>query len=76
MQFSSERPQSTQRYEICFQGPLPARWLTWFDGFQMTNLETGEVTLVGEVRDQSELYGVLEKIHSLNLKLLSVNRIP
>lgn len=65
----------TQRYEIRFLGPLLARWLTWFDGFELTNLETGEVILTGEVQDQSELFGVLEKIHSLNLTLLSVNRI-
>lgn len=76
MTFSSNNTPPIQRYEIRFQGPLPARWLTWFDGFQLVNLETGEVILTGGVRDQSELFGVLEKIHGLNLKLLSVNRIP
>jgi len=75
MNSTSRGPVQTQRYEIHFQGPLPARWHNWFDGFQLTNLETGEVILTGEVRDQSELFGVLDKIHNLNLKLLSVSQI-
>jgi len=75
MNAPSDNFAQTQRYEICFQGPLPARCQDWFDGFSLANLETGEVILTGEVCDQSELFGVLNKIHNLNLKLLSVNRI-
>jgi hypothetical protein len=32
----------------------------------------GQTALVGEVRDQAQLYGVLDRIQNLGLELLSV----
>lgn len=60
-------------YEVRFRGVLEPRWADWFEGFQLSKLDSGDSLLVGPVRDQSDLHGVLEKIAGLNLKLISVN---
>ncbi len=62
-------------YEIRFEGRLHSRWLDWFEGFTITNLENGQACLCGEARDQSELLAALCRLHDLNLKLVAVNRV-
>jgi len=42
---------------------------------KITPTDDGGTILAGEMVDQSELHGILETIHSLNLILLSVQRI-
>jgi hypothetical protein len=36
----------------------------------------GQTVLVGEIRDQSHLYSVLERVRSLGLELVSVEPSP
>jgi hypothetical protein len=36
----------------------------------------GKTALVGEIRDQAQLYGVLERIQNLGLELVSVEAVP
>lgn len=60
-------------YEIRVQGQLSAGWSNWFSGLSIHNDPRGETTLLGELADQSELFGVLSRVHSLNLTLISVN---
>jgi hypothetical protein len=36
----------------------------------------GQTVLVGEIRDQSHLYGVLDRVRSLGLELISVEPSP
>lgn len=62
-------------YEIRIAGHLPSRWTDWFDGLTIRNESGGETTLTGYLIDQAALYGVLTKIHNLNLILISVNRL-
>ncbi len=62
-------------YEVRFRGTLDPHWAGWFEGFTLVALDSGESILRGTVRDQSELAGLLEKIRSLNLKLISVNPV-
>ncbi len=62
-------------YEIVVQDHLDTRWLEWFEGWTITNLENGLVTLRCPRADQSALHGALNKIRDLNLVLLSVTRI-
>lgn len=62
-------------YEIRLQGHMGEDWAVWFDGFSITCLEGGEMLLRGQVADQSALHGVLEKIRSLNLTLLSIRAV-
>jgi len=60
-------------YTIRIQGILHDRWKHWFDGMTITNFENGEAIIEGLIQDQSELVGVINQIHNLNLRLISVN---
>jgi len=62
-------------YQIRLQGHLDQRWAEWFDPLVIDHTPHGETTLTGAVRDQAELYGLLIKVHNLNLTLLAVNQI-
>jgi hypothetical protein len=61
-------------YEFVIEGHLSTQWSDWFDGLTIRNEPTGETRLTGLLADQSALYGVLTKIHALNLELVSVVR--
>ncbi len=62
-------------YEIRVEGQLTDRWSDWFAGLAIQTDQRGETTLIGPLADQAALYGVLSKIHGLNLTLISVNRV-
>ena len=62
------------RYQIRIQGQLPENWSDWFAGLDIDTSTPEETTLSGCLSDQAELLGVLAKIHSLNIVLLSVGR--
>jgi hypothetical protein len=61
-------------YEIRVEGLLTARWSEWFEALAVHADPNGETILSGWLDDQAALYGVLAKIHALNLVLVSVNR--
>jgi len=61
-------------YRIRVEGHLADRWSDWFEGLAIHNDLNGETTLSGSVTDQAALFGVLNKIHALNLTLISLNR--
>ncbi len=65
---------SARRYEIHVQGHLSDIWTDWFEGFTIEWLDNGEMLLSGSVPDQAALMGILNKIHRLNLTLLSFQR--
>lgn len=67
---------SSRFYEIRIEGHLPDRWSEWFQGLAIHNDPCGGTTLSGPLADQAALFGVLGKIHSLNLTLISVSRLP
>src|SRR5689334_3115347 len=62
-------------YEIRVKNHLDSCWQDWFEGWEITNLENGEVLLTSTTADQSALHGTLNKIRDLNLKLISVVEI-
>ncbi len=62
-------------YEIRVRYHLQSYWSTCFEGWSITNLETGEVLLKADSVDQSALHGALNKIRDLNLILISVTRM-
>jgi len=59
------------RYRIAVRGRLTERLGTAFEGLA---LEPGseQTDLVGEIRDQAHLYGVLDRVRNLGLELVSV----
>jgi hypothetical protein len=62
-------------FEIRVEGHLADRWSDWFDGLAIHPDPNGETTLSGWLSDQAALFGVLAKIHDLNLTLISVSRM-
>lgn len=62
-------------YEIRVQGQLPDRWAGWFGDVAIAPDEDGTTVLTCPAIDQAALYGLLKKVRSLGLPLLSVNRV-
>lgn len=65
----------SRRYRITVRGLLSERFAAAFDGMTLES-GSGETTLVGELRDQAELYGVLERVRNFGLELLRVEEAP
>lgn len=63
------------KYMIRVKSHLDLHWESWFEGLMVTHTEDGQTILMGELIDQSALYGLLEKIRNLNLTLISVQQI-
>jgi hypothetical protein len=62
-------------YHITLEGRLTEHLGSAFEGFA---LEPGrdQTVLVGEIRDQAHLYGVLDRVRNLGLELVSVQDFP
>jgi hypothetical protein len=61
--------------EIRVKGQIDQDWSDWFEGLTVTHTDQGETILVGEVVDQSALYGLLAKLRDLGLPLVSVSSV-
>jgi len=64
-------------YQIKVPGHLDESWSDWAGGMTMT-VENGDdgpptTTLTGTVADQAALQGLLRRLYSLGLPLISVN---
>ena len=59
-------------FEIHVKGHLDKSWSDWLEGLEMELLPNGEMILSGYIGDQAALMGILNKLYSLNLALLSV----
>ncbi len=70
---------SPGNYRIRVQGLLDESWSERLGGLQITKIsqkDKAPVTeLVGQMRDQAELAGVLNSLYDLHLSLLSVEYI-
>ena len=66
----------TLHYQITVKGHLDASWSAWFDGLTITHDADGNTLLVGLVRDQSALYGLIDKARDLALTLVAVVELP
>ena len=62
-------------YEIRIRGHLSPHRLRHFEGLTCTTQPNGETVLVGPIRDQSTLYGLLSWLQSLGVGLLSLRRL-
>lgn len=74
---SDSRKTSAAVYQIAVAGRIAAERADWFDGMALTvqvTPEGGALTLLsGALADQAALFGVLNRIRNLGLRLLSVN---
>ena len=66
-----DRP-TRQRYEIEVRGRLSARYQSALDGATLVPRD-GHTTLRAELVDQSQLYGLLNRLRDLGIELVSVN---
>jgi hypothetical protein len=61
-------------FEILVKGHLDISWSDWLGGLEVKLLDNGEMMLSGHIGDQAALMGILNKLYSLNLNLLSFNK--
>ena len=59
-------------YQITVKEYLEDSWSEWFDGLSISHAADGTTTLAGPVRDQSALYGLIDKARDLGLTLVAV----
>jgi hypothetical protein len=64
-----------QKVELRVKGHMDEHWSEWFENFELTQSEGNETILVGEVKDQAALYGLIAKMRDLGLTLVAVNFI-
>ncbi|MBX0330938.1 hypothetical protein K2Z83_25090 [Oscillochloris sp. ZM17-4] len=62
-------------YQITVEGHLDDRWAEWLAPLELERRPDGTTSLGGDLADQSALFGLLQKIHDMNLQLLSVDRV-
>lgn len=70
-----ENKQNSQKsgiYTIRIRGTIDERHLRWFEEVQMSSLPHGETLIKGRMADQSALFGILNRLRDLNLKLLEL----
>ena len=67
-------------YCITVEGYLDDSWSDRLGGMTVTTSSHGDqgvmTTLVGRVRDQAELFGVLNTLYELHIPLLTVKILP
>src|SRR4051812_38110623 len=68
---ASGGPMQATVYRICIRGCLTERIGSALEGMR---LETGEdeTVFTGEIRDQAQLYGLIDRVQDLGLELVSV----
>ena len=67
-------PYSRQRYEIVVRGRLSRRYEGAFDGATLEPRD-GQTTLCADLADQSQLYGLLNRLRDFGIELVSVNAV-
>ena len=60
--------------KIRIKGTLKEDWSDWLEGLIISGQANGETVLRGQLPDQAALLGLLNRIHGLNLELLSFSQ--
>jgi hypothetical protein len=58
--------------EIHIKGKLNPHWSEWFEDLHVRHSLSGDTILCGNLQDISAVYGVLSRLSSLGITLLSV----
>jgi hypothetical protein len=72
---SQPHGSATERYEIEVGVRLRGRARQALSDFDVSDCPGGSI-LVGEIRDQAALYGVLGRLRNLGIPLIGVRRLP
>lgn len=70
----SHDQNSPQFYRVTVKGRLDKDWTEWFENMQI-NYVGNDTVIMGPVRDQAALHGLLARIRDLNLVLISVESL-
>jgi hypothetical protein len=70
LRFGKDVP--VQHVEIRIKGQINQNWSDWMSGLSIKYTAQGETILTGSVRDQSVLYGLLDRLNDLGIQLNSV----
>ncbi len=62
------------RYRIVIKGELDSDLEQWFEGMKL-EINNGTTVITGTVLDQTELHGLLRRIHDLHLTLETVEKV-
>lgn len=62
-------------YRVVVRSELSERYAAAFEGMKLETKD-GQTILFGEIIDQPHLFGILDRINGLGLKLLSVQALP
>jgi len=62
-------------YQIKIKGHLDPGWSDWFAGMKLSHLPCDETLLSGLLPDQAALYGLLERLRDIHVKLISLECI-
>jgi hypothetical protein len=70
------RHDTSMTYEIRIEGVLSNDWSDWLGGLTISALADCETLISGAVPDQAALFGILAQLHTLNVTLIAVQRVP
>ncbi len=71
----AKKENQPAKYILRVKNHLDTHWERWFDGLTIAHADNAVTILSGEVVDQSALLGLLEKIHNLNLTIISIQQV-
>jgi hypothetical protein len=63
------------RYEIVVRGRLSERFASALPGIEL-QARPGATALLGEFKDQAQLFGVLQRLSDFGIEVVSVNPVP
>jgi hypothetical protein len=69
------RRSTAMVYRIVVRSELSERYAPAFEGMKIETKD-GQTILIGEIIDQPQLFGILDRINGLGLELLSVQALP
>ena len=61
-------------YEIIVESHIDRKRLRAFEGLDFKHLPDGKTLIYGTLKDQTELFAVINKIRDMNLKLLLIKK--
>ena len=68
---SNDSDPRVKRYRVLVRGTLSERFATAFEGMTLET-ESGTTALVGDIRDQAQLYGILDRLRDFGLELVGI----
>jgi hypothetical protein len=71
---NSLHPDQPAIYRMRLQGRVTAKWGDWLQN-ATTGFEDGQTIILGEVRDQAALFGLLSFVRNLGAVLISLELI-